>query len=98
VAIKVGVDLVLQQREHVPDQCPAARHPLEIRPASMVIGAIQPAIRETFDQPVEQGLVARVHPQRHLGLLSVAAKRALADEETDHHAAVEVGQRPNRGG
>jgi hypothetical protein len=31
-----------------------------------------------------------VHPQRHLGLLAVAAERALADQEADDHAALEV--------
>ena len=56
----------------------------------MVVGPVQPGLGEALHQPAEQRLVAHVHPQRHLGLLAVAAERALADQQPDEQPAVEV--------
>ena len=58
----------------------------------MVVGAIQAGRRKAPDQPAKQRLVADVHAKRDLGLLTVAAKRALADQQADHYAALERSQ------
>ena len=56
----------------------------------MVVGAVQASFREALHQPVEQGLVAGVHPERDLRLLPVAAERTLANEQSDDHASIEI--------
>ena len=56
----------------------------------MVVGAIQPAVGKPGLEPAEDRLVADVHPQHHLRLAPVPAERALADEQADEEASVEV--------
>jgi hypothetical protein len=63
----------------------------------MVVGAIEPAVREMPLQPSEQSLVAGMHPERDLGLLTVAAKGTLADEQPDEQPMIELGQLWGRG-
>ena len=58
----------------------------------MVIRAIEARSRKTLHKPIEQRLVTHVHPERHLGLLAVASKRPLPDQQTDDDAALEVGE------
>jgi hypothetical protein len=36
--------------------------------------------------------MAYVHPERHLGLLAVAAERAFSDQQPDDYTPLEVGQ------
>ena len=59
----------------------------------MVIGPVQPGLREALHQPAEQRLVAHVQPHGDLGLLAVAAERRLADQDPDEQAVLELGER-----
>ena len=90
VAVQSAGQLLLEQWEDVPHQSGAASHPLVVGAAAVVIKAVQTRLKEALYKPSKQGLVPRVHPQRHLGLLAVAAERALADQEADDHAALEL--------
>jgi hypothetical protein len=63
---------------------------LEVRAAAVVIRPVQARIRKALGQPPEQGLVARVHPQRDLRLLAIAAERSLTDQQADDDAAFEI--------
>jgi hypothetical protein len=71
------------------DERRASGHPLVIRPAPVVIWAIQSRLRKPSHQPPENGFVADVHTQRDLGLLAVAAEGALPDQQPGHDAALE---------
>ena len=64
-----------------------ARHPLEVRPPA-VVQARRGRPGELAGQPTEDGLVPRVHAQRDLRLLAIAAERALSDQEPDQQSPI----------
>jgi hypothetical protein len=68
----------------------AARHPLEVVAAAVVVGAVQPALGELRLQPPEQLLVAHVHAQRDLGLPAVASEVPLTRQQAEQVADGEV--------
>ena len=86
---RVAVDPIqvpLDQRHHNVSEETASRHPLVVVPASVGIGTIQLALREDFEEPVEEFFMADVHSESDLGLPPIAAKVALCDEESDNEA------------
>jgi hypothetical protein len=46
-------------------------------------------VREPVDEPSEDRLVVDVHPQRDVGLATVAPEVALPDQQPDEEAGVE---------
>ena len=90
--IELRSQVRLEDRKDVLDQGPSSRHPLVIGSAAVVVGAVQAAAREAVHQPLEQSFVTGVHAQDDLRLASIAAEGALADEEADKKATLEIGQ------
>ena len=72
--VEVGMELFLQNWEHVLDERNPTSHPLEVGPAPVVVRPVQPSLRKALQQPPQHGLVPNVHTERHLRLLSVATK------------------------
>ena len=62
----------------------------------MVVRAIQPALGEPSEQPVEDRFVTDVHAERDLRLLAVAAEGALSDQQPDHDSLLEIRQLSHR--
>jgi hypothetical protein len=56
--------------------------------SSVVVRTVEARAREAALEPTEQRLVANVHPERDLGVLSVAAEMALTDEDASEEAAL----------
>ena len=63
----------------------------------MVIGPVQLAARDGLLEPPEERLVARVHAQRDLGALAVAAEVRVAHEHAEHEAGLEGAMRRQLG-
>jgi hypothetical protein len=66
-------------------------HPLEVAATAVVVGAVEDATGKGALQPAEEPLVAGVHPQCHLGLTAIAAEVALAGEDAEQVAHLQVG-------
>ena len=90
VAVDAVIQVPLEHRKDIPDERPATRHPLVVRPPAVVIRAVQPAVRKALDEPAEDGLMPDVHPERHLRLLPVPAERSLADQQAHDDPAIKV--------
>ena len=73
--------MLLDQRRQPGAQVHPASDPLEVRPAAVVIWAVQGTPRKGAIDPPERFLMADVHAERDLRLTTVPAKVALTDEE-----------------
>src|ERR1700722_10952209 len=89
-SVEFGGESFLEDRHQVIPQVGASGHPLEVVPATMVIGPVELAARERPLHPVEESLVPDVHAEGDLRLASVSAKMALADQKPDEQAFLEV--------
>jgi len=78
------------ERHQLPLQELPARHPLVVASAPVVVRAVEPTRGEDVLQPEEELLVAYVHPQRHLGLTTVASEMPFPDQEPQEEADREV--------
>src|SRR5438445_10855215 len=74
VAVDSGTQLALEHRKQLVDERPPTCHPLEIGSAAVVVGAIEARTGNPLDEPVKDRLVADVHAQGHLRLLTVTAE------------------------
>jgi len=57
----------------------------------VVVGAIEPTSRKPGLDPAKQSLMVGVHPERDLGLTTVATEVAFTDEDADEKAAIKLG-------
>jgi hypothetical protein len=80
----------LQERHKLVAQERASRHPLEIVSLAMEIWPIQlPSGKRAVD-PVKDCLVPHMHAERDMGLLSVAPESALANQQANENALIEI--------
>src|SRR5580693_9048053 len=86
LGVEGGEEVAVEDGHQLLAERSAPHHPLEIAPPAVLIGAIEPATGEGADQPPEEGLVIRVHAERHLRLLAVAAEMTLADQQPQEDA------------
>src|SRR5580704_13040964 len=82
--------MALDERNDLVAEVSASNRPLVVRAAAVVVGAVEATPRVGTAEPCEGLLVARVHPQRHLGLAPVATETALADEQPDQEPGRQV--------
>ena len=90
------MELLLEDGQNLVDQRHAAGHPLEVGPPAVVVRTVEAAVREALGQPAQERLVPDMHAECDLGLLTVTTKRALTDQQSDHHAAFEGRQLSHR--
>jgi hypothetical protein len=93
MGIERGHLVGIQLREDLVDEGTTAGHPLVIVPAGVVVGPVEPGCREARLEPAKDPFVPNMHPQHDLGLATIAAERALADEQPGENAAIELGER-----
>jgi hypothetical protein len=88
--IERGVETAVKQRhDHLP-QIGAARHPLIVAAATVLIGTIKPAAGKPGLNPMKESLVIGVHSEGYLGLPAIASEVSLADQETHEDPEVEI--------
>ena len=87
-----GLQVRFEDGEKVLGERAAAGHPLEIVAVAVVIRPVELAAWKPRLEPAEQSLVAYVHAQGDLRLTPITAEVALADEDPEQQAALEVGK------
>ena len=80
-----------EDRQQVLPKRPAACHPLVVAPASMVIGAVEPGAWYNSREPLEELLVAHVHPKGDLRLAPVAPEMPFAYQDSNQETLFELG-------
>ena len=90
VGVDVGSEIRFENWEKVLGESAAAGHPLEIVAVAVVIRPVKLAARKSRLEPAEQSLVAYVHAQGDLRLTPITTEVALADEDPEQQAALEV--------
>lgn len=68
-----------QDRQNLFAQKPTPSHPLIVISATMRIWTIKFRVGKFFFQPVEKLLMANMHAESHLRLLTIATEVALSD-------------------
>lgn len=68
----------------------ASGHPLVVGAASVVVGPVEAAARDTVGEPTEETFVAGVHAEGDLRLASVSPEVALAGEDAEQEAHIPV--------
>ncbi len=92
VAVELlGQVLVEDGEQNVPEGL-SPHHPLVVVPAPVVVGSVEARAGHTGVEPSEQGLGARMHPEGHMRLSTVAPEVPLTDEDSDEDAQLEVRQ------